>query len=193
MFGFSYESLDIIGRWAMIGGIGFGVLALILTAISSVALYTSGKNFQREAAIFQREATERIAVLNNETAQARLETERLKRQIAGRRLTETQFQTIVDNLTGLNLELILSAIATDPESMLFATDIQRALAAAGIKHHMQPQIPFSSRPVVGIIISGPKDNVTRVGQAFTSAGFNVTGEERQGDIEILIGSKPPPQ
>lgn len=192
MFGFSYESLDTIGLWAMIGGLIFGVLALALTGISSVSLYTSGKMFQRESAIFQRESAERIAELNHETAQARLETERLRQQIAARRLSEDQINKIAGGLVGLAIPLRLGAMANDPESMQLAIDIRRALLAAEIK------VPLISSQlmagiVVGIIIKGPKNDALRVGRAFVAAGLNVQVKEQAGDLVILVGSKPPPQ
>ena len=185
----------------------FVIIGAVLVAIGTIAAIWSGGVKERFAdeRISQNEAdtsranadaataNERAASLENEAEQARLETERLKQQFAWRRLNETQFRTMVDNLSGLDLKLTLSAISVDPESMLFATDIQRALVAAGFNLQIRSTMPFGRGPIVGIIISGPKIDILSVGQAFRLAGFDIKGRERQGDIEIFIGSKPPPQ
>ena len=88
-------------------------------------------------------ANERAAELTNEAAQARLETEKLKRQLAWR-LSEAQFDTIVRGLIGLNLKDSLSGIANDPKSMLFANDIQRAMRAAGFPTDVQSSVLFAT-------------------------------------------------
>jgi len=140
-------------------------------------------------------ANERAAKLENEAEQARLETERLKRQFAWRRLNETQFHALATGFSEIiGLNLVLSAVGSDPESMLFATDIKRAMAAAGINLEIRGSVFLGQRPVVGINISGPREAIIRVGKVFTQAGFNVEGYEQPNakEVEILIGSKPPP-
>jgi hypothetical protein len=138
-------------------------------------------------------ATERAALLEAEAEKARLETEHLKQQFAWRRLNEKQFKTLVEELSGLDFNIHLSAIATDPEAMLFATDIRRALSAAGYDVHIESSVIFATGPVVGIEIAGPRNDVIKIANAFTAIGLDITGDEQQGDINILVGSKPPPQ
>jgi hypothetical protein len=137
-------------------------------------------------------ANERAATLENEAEQARLETERLRQQMAWRRLSEGQIETSASGLAGLAIPLQMAAIANDPESMLFASDIRRALQAVGIETQIDSVI--MSGAVVGIVVKGPKDdNTLRVGRAFQAAGLYVQFQVKAGNLEILVGSKPPPQ
>ena len=137
-------------------------------------------------------ANERAALLENEAEQARLETERLRQQMAWRRLSEGQIRTIADGIAELTMPLELSAIGNDQESVLFASDIRRALLAAGIETPVNSAF-IAGAVVVGIIISGPKDESLRVARAFAAAGLNVEVKEQEGDLKILVGSKPPLQ
>ena len=75
--------------------------------------------------------------------------------------------------------------------MLFAADIQKAMAAAGFDVQIQSSIlapHFPSGPVVGIIISGPKDHIIRVGTAFTQAGFNVRRAKKGREIYRFLSA-----
>lgn len=137
-------------------------------------------------------ANEHAALLAKEAEQARLETEQLRQQMAWRRLSEDQIRNIAGGLAGLAIPLRMAAIANDPESMLFALDIRRALLAAGIETPINSVVIGGAVPI-GIIIKGPKDHALRVGNAFVAAGLNVRVKEQGGDLEILVGSKPPPQ
>jgi len=47
-------------------------------------------------------------------------------------------------------------------------------------------------PMLGLIIFGPMDEIMRVASAFTTAGLSVGLGARDGDVEIVVGSKPPP-
>ena len=158
--------------------------AILIAGGTLTAIWTGG--------IRDRFADERISQNENEAAQARLETERLRLHMAWRRLSEGQIKNIAGGLAGLGIPLRLAAIANDPESMLFAVDIRRALLAAGIETPIDSVI-FGGGVPVGIIIKGPKDDALRVGHAFVAGGLNVQVKEQGGDLEILVGSKPPPQ
>jgi hypothetical protein len=138
-------------------------------------------------------ATERTAELTKEAEAARLEQERLKRQLAWRRLSQEQIKSIAADLSGTQIKMHLGAISSDPEAMLFADDIRRALAAAGIGLKIQGTMIFSQRPIVGLIISGVKEEVEFVGTAFGNAGLKVVGRVRPKELEVLVGSKPPPE
>jgi hypothetical protein len=137
-------------------------------------------------------ANENAALLQKEAAQAKLELEKIRGQIVARTLSDEQAAIISDNLKGLPFKITLSALTNDPEAMQFAGQIQKAMAAAGFNVEVQSTIVFSSKPVVGIKIYGPKADVMRVAQAFIKAGLQVMGQERDGDINITVGSKAPP-
>ena len=189
------------------------ILGAVLVAVGTIAaIWTGGirdrfadeRISQNEAETFRAvadaasankgaaRANERTALLENEAEQARLETERLRQQMAWRRLNEGQIRKIASGVAGLAIPLQLTGIANDPESMLFASDIRRALLTAGIKTPINSAV-IAGAVVVGIIIRGPKDDALRVGQAFAAAGLDVQVKEQDGDLEILVGSKPPPQ
>ena len=137
-------------------------------------------------------ANERAALLENEAEQARLETERLRQQMAWRRLSEDQIKKIASGLAGAAISLRMEQIANDPESILFASDIRHALLAAGIKISVTTT-RVSGAAFVGIIIKGPKDEAIRIENAFVAAGLNVQVQHQNGDLQIMVGSKPPPQ
>jgi len=142
-------------------------------------------------------AKERAAQLEKEAAQARLETETLKRQFAWRRLNEQQFKIISAGLSKMKTkkQVVLSAIASDPESMTFASDIQHAMNNGGFKVTIRPSVIFGKKPSVGIEISGPdKEDLEKIAQPFIDAGLNLSGRiaPKATEINILIGSKLPP-
>jgi hypothetical protein len=202
MFEISLETANKLYAWGWRGsllGAGITLLAVSLlmwgTRVRDRDAETQLAHLNAEAADSRERAANlerRAAELENEAAQARLEQERLKVQLAWRRLSEDQSRTITASLAGLPLAPTLSAIASDPESTLFAMDIQHALAAAGFNVQIQSQLIFGQRPIVGLIISGPRGEVERIAEGFLRAGINVTGRERDGALGILVGSKPPP-
>ena len=176
----SLETANKLYAWGWRGSLLGAVVTLVSVALLMWGTRVRDHDSERQLAALNLEAAnareraakleERAAGLENEAQQARLALEKLRGQISGRRLTEAQARTITDNLSGLPLKLTLSAIASDPESMQFAGDIRQAMAAAGFDVQVQSSMIFSSAPVVGLTISGPRDDVTRVAEAFIKAG-----------------------
>ena len=199
MWGHSVQFWQSIADWLLVVALILGALTVISSFASSVI---SGQAFKRlqtdadqriaETRADAARANEHAARLENEAEQARLETEQLRQQMAWRRLSEDQIKKIASELAGLTISLRMAVIANDPESILFASDIRHALLSAGIKISVTTTT-VSGAAVVGIIIKGPKDDAIRIGNAFVAAGLNVQVKEQGGDLQILVGSKPPPQ
>lgn len=134
------------------------------------------------------DANERAAEANLKAESERIERLKLEAKLAPRTLSVEQFEILSHDLQGISFPISLTAIS-EPESMRFAEDIQRALQAAGLNVQLSPIMVFSKRPPTGLRISGPKGMASRVGRPFLKAGIKVTGREKEGDVEILVGSK----
>jgi hypothetical protein len=114
--------------------------------------------------------------------------------LAWRRLHEDQFRIISDGLKEPKVNnLQVAALTGDPEANLFANDILGATKKAGYDIQMGQIV--SSTPYIGLSISGPAQDVARLVALFTQAGFpDVTRHETgPGDVQISVGSKPPPR
>lgn len=138
-------------------------------------------------------AREQIAFLSSKAEQAKLEQERLKAQLAWRRLSEVQYSTIKKEILGnLVSELWVTFVKNDPESNLFREDINSALESSGVKTKYYSGYTMA----VGLNIIGPpsKDRDLLI-RAFEKAGlvFNVKDENgfSNGQLQVLVGSKPP--
>jgi hypothetical protein len=212
------DTLHSFANWALVGSLVLGLLstyAIVVTgnikekelkrelskaneAVEKAKTDAASAN-ERAADANQKAAAlnNRAAILEKEAAQARLETETLKKQFAWRRLGGQQLRIIVSGLSKIkvNNPVVLSAIASDPESMTFAADIQRAMSEGGFRVEIRPSVVFGHKPIVGIEISGPdKEDLEKMGQPFVDAGLALSGvvKPKPAEINLLIGSKPPP-
>lgn len=137
-------------------------------------------------------AKESASLANQRTAEANLEIEKLKSQMAWRRLTVEQHKIIIDNLKGHNMEVWTSFVGSDPEAILFRDDIDRALKEAGIKTKY-----FGGYTVaVGVhIVNTGTSDYALLAKSFTAAKipFISVPEERNGPkgLMVLVGSKLP--
>jgi hypothetical protein len=166
-----------------------GALAVLLGTIGAIAMGAAREQFANERISANEAETARA---NNESAQALLEQERLRSQLAWRRLNPIQFQTLTDGLNELrDISISLQALTSDPESMVYGQDIERALHSAGFELNLGGGLPFGL--FFGVIIKGTAENAARVHSAFIAAQIesSVQIENRPG-VSILVGSKPPP-
>jgi hypothetical protein len=140
------------------------------------------------------EANERAAKLENETAAARLETLRVKQQMAWRQVSVEQAKILANELRGKQIEVWLTFVGNDPESTVFREELNQALTAAGVK-----TIYFSGYAMaVGTSISNnarPERDLLIT--AFRKAGIPLIqsdkpGFSKDGKVEIIVGTKPPP-
>ncbi|HHG3093077.1 TPA: hypothetical protein ACPVXD_003285 [Vibrio parahaemolyticus] len=138
-------------------------------------------------------AREHAAYLSKEAEQAKLEQQRLKAQLAWRRLSRQQYQLLYDKLNGnISSKVWVTFVGTDPESTLYREDINSALLASDIKTSY-----FSGYEMaVGLKIVGPPSKEKDILiNAFKDAGliFEVLEESGFADkhLQVLVGSKPP--
>jgi hypothetical protein len=201
LFDISLQTANRFYSWGWKGSIVGAAITLIAVLLLMWGTRVRDRDFDSRMTRLNVEASEsheraakleeRAAGLENEASQARLNLEKLRGQVSSRHLTEAQSKIIAQHLSGLPVKLTLSALASDPESMQFAGQIRDALRAAGFDVQIQSSVVFSNQPVVGLNISGPRDGVEQVADAFLKAGLPVNGQVRDGDINILVGSKPP--
>lgn len=220
MWGWPLDVWDNVAFWTLVWGSVLAGIGIALTGFSSfVSLRTSGLVQQeadrkiadaraisdqanasaalsdersKSASEGTAAALERAAKLEKEAAVARLEYEKLKSQMAWRQLTPDQ-QTKIQSIVRFSQPSItkITAISTDPESLLFAGQIQSAIASGGVVAPLIPNIFITATPIVGIVLHGRRDTITKFGQSLKNIGLAVTGIELDTEgIEIVVGSKP---
>jgi hypothetical protein len=189
MFNINSQAADVIYSWSNVLLVFGATLALIGTA----GVFWSG-------GVREKFADERIsaneaetAKAKAETAQAMLEQERLKSQMSWRRVTPIQAQQLAIALSGTSIEPWLAWVGNDPEATVFRGDLEAALTAAGVNTKY-----FSGYTMaVGLSVKGgtSKDRQILL-QAFHAAGLLLVESDQEGlmpgELEITVGTKPPP-
>jgi hypothetical protein len=140
-------------------------------------------------------ANERAAALEKEAAQARVEQERLKSQMAWRRLSKEQFDIIAASVRGVNLDAPLD-IATpvgDVEAGTYAAEILRAFKAGGLAvPDAASAAIYAPLPPTGVIVVQP--GTAQIGHpiavALANARIQVSVELNAPALKLIIGSKP---
>ncbi len=190
MFNVSLPVADAVFTWANV----VLVLGAVLAFVGTAGVFWS-------TGIRERYADERIAANEAETAKAKAETaralleqERLKAQMAWRRIAPSQAQRIAEELRGEPLEVWVTFVGNDPEATVFREDINSALVAAGIKTKF-----FSGyERAVGLSVKGgPPEQRARLVNAFNAAGVPALDSPEPSfmktGLEVLVGTKPPPE
>lgn len=190
MFNVSLAVADAVFTWSNV----FLVIGTVLAFVGTVGVFWS-------TGIRERYADERIAAneaetakAKAETARARLEQERLRAQMAWRRIAPEQAKRIVDVLRSEKIETWVTFVGNDPEATVFREDINAVLLAAGLKTKF-----FSGyERAVGLVVKGgtPEQRAKLV-QAFAAAGVPAVNSTEPGfaknELEVLVGTKPPPE
>lgn len=189
MLNVSLPVADAIFTWANVVLVIGAVLAFIGTA---AVFWSTG--------IRERYADERIAAneaatakAKEETARALLEQERLKAQMAWRRIAPSQAKHIAEALRGEPIEAWVTFVGSDPEATVFREDVNSALEAAGVKTKF-----FSGyERAVGLkVIGGTPEQRARLANAFAAAGIHANDSPEpsrmKSGLEVLVGTKPPP-
>ncbi|MBI5086895.1 MAG: hypothetical protein HZB13_20145, partial [Acidobacteria bacterium] len=122
-----------------------------------------------------------------------LEQELLKSQMVWRRVSIQQALSLQAALRGRISETWLTFVGTDPESVVFREDLNGALMAAGIK----TKFYSGWERAVGLGVSGGTAQERKLMlEAFHSAGLPLVEfpeiEFAKGQLQILVGTKPPP-
>src|SRR5688572_10139720 len=142
-------------------GVGAGLFSAIVGSKLSDVMQADADRRIEEVRTQGDQARAEAARANAEAEKARLEQERIKAQLAWRRLSFEQLHAVAAgwravNLSEMSTRIRLVVVASDPEAMMFATDMRAALAAAGVKKPINTVLLAGAAPVVGIIIYGSK-------------------------------------
>jgi hypothetical protein len=151
------------------------------------------------------------AQLKKEAADALLEQERLKAQLAWRVLSQDSLTTLVNGLLGRQGNAVIAFPSGDPEAQYFAIQLAKAFEAAKWVVQMQSRT-YSNMLFFGLAIPGSDTAAIReVRAAFITAGVGFSnsnipnapfiattgGPVSMGvpsiSATIIVGSKPPPQ
>ena len=158
----------------------------VILVIGAVLAFVGTAGVFWSTGIRERYADERIAANEAETAkakaeaaQARLEQERLRAQMAWRRISPEQAQHIVQALRGEKIEMWVTFVGHDPEATVFREDVNAVLSAAGVKTKF-----FSGyERAVGLVAKGGlAEQRAKIVEAFTAAGVSarmMTKHERK--------------
>lgn len=176
--------------------------SLILGVISTYAIVASGKLRDEqskrdltEAQTIAAQAHERAALLEKETAIARLETERLKALASWRRISSGQHSKLLEALRGkVKGKVWVECVDTDPEAAQFHADLWQTLKDANIN----VQWYSGWERAVGLQITNPQsEDAQAIQQAFNAVGIAFESRNEPGlnstgtDVEIIVGSRPP--
>lgn len=189
MSGISSSAADSIFTWSNI----ILIAGAALTVVGGIGVTWSG-------GIRDKFASERIssneaiaAQANAEAAHARLEQERLKAEMAWRRVSPDQSARLAAALHGHDISLWLTFVGDDPEATVFREDLNGALTAAGVRTSF-----FSGYArAVGLTLKGgsPEQRQLILG-AFQAAGIPLLASDQPSQFpnepEVLVGTKPPP-
>jgi hypothetical protein len=185
----SFDIASSIYNWANVGLI----CALVAGVISTVLIVWMG-NVKEEYLRHDIATTrERAATLEKEAEEARAEQERIKVQLAWRRITSDQYASVVASLLGSKpMSIIVGHAANDPEAAVYSEDIAKMLEAAGLTVNrtgfISPQAEF------GLILMGSKDDpdAIRILSAFEAAGISILLRPGAPFLTINVWNKPPP-
>jgi len=157
-----------------------------------------------------------IALLNNQTAEARAETARVQTAVAWRIIPNDQYIELAHLLEKGRGSVTIGWIANDPESMYFAWQLSYLFEQVGahVPNSWTVRIDarsYSQTFVRGVFVPGPDSPATEaIRSAFTAArlpfstndvpaatyninnGLAVTDPIPTTDAFVMVGSKPPP-
>lgn len=214
---------------AMLIALGFAALAAVSVVVTTTAVIivqrreaTAAKEeFERykvgvagQVADAKREGIEagktagdavlRAAELEKEAANARLETERLKAQLAWRSLPPDMAKTLSERLSEHPGKVTVQYGSNDPESQYFAIYLANIFQAANWQVAML-SVTFANVLATGLIIpNGASTDIDAMRIAFRVAGIPfssvpvpssaiATGNMIQGSAILFVGSKPLPK
>jgi hypothetical protein len=124
------------------------IVSVIVAALvaTTIGVTTAGSiiSHKREAAASERtfdeyklETGKKIAEAEEHTAEAQLETERLKKELGWRDVTQSQVKQLTTMLRGKAIQVSYFWTAGDAEGSYFAHRLAQALRIAGVKPNVQ--------------------------------------------------------
>ena len=204
LWGHAIAFWDVWGVRAMIAGAVLGFLALAFSLFSSFVLYRVADQAQAELKV-------KTAVLSSDlehqktlTAQATVEQERLKAELAWRTLTPEQAMTFVNALAQSPFSVRLEIPGGDNEAAAFAKQLTALFERARWKVTSAPII-FSDAVLFGLYVPGEDKGATKALRTALLAakidfsinqppsatrGRTMLGNNVGADVDLFIGSKP---
>lgn len=141
-------------------------------------------------------ATERAAQSEKEAALAKLQTEKLKQQVAWRQLSAQQEDEIASKLTAIDLPFDFVWVGSDAESQFFAESLKGAFVKAKLKvRSFAPAMFLGVQPPTGVGLNGPQATVDIVVKTLTDVGVlavsRVAKDSPADAITVVVGPRPP--
>ena len=149
------------------------------------------------------ESNERAANLEKEAADARLEQEKLKAQLAWQTMSRQAAETLTRRLSTKPGSVNVQYVANDPEAHAFAIQIANVFDSAGWTVALMGQT-YAGAVFCGLWVPGPQTDETKlIREAITESGDSFSIDELPPaamgvgdsipDAPILfVGTKPPP-
>lgn len=137
------------------------------------------------------EAKRQTAGLEKETATARLELERVRNQLAARRVSRAQAEIIIQSLAAKSVAFSEAGWATDHETQQFAGELWLTLSQAGAK--LNQSLPKGTIDGFGLILSAPDNSsdLAHVAKALTEANIPFNLGRPTPHLQMFVGPKPP--
>jgi hypothetical protein len=200
MWGFSLQFWQSVFIWATIVTVVSGTVAVTAAFVSTWVGYKISGVVQADAdrriaeagataatanaeAAKAKEAAakahERAAGLEKEAAEARVEQERIRAEIAWRRLSKEQYDSIVAGLKGQTFEVWVGTVGDNPEAEGYWEDIVRTLKDAGLDVTSHRAWARS----IGMAITpplGPERDALKAAFAAAELSFGMQKKDRMG-------------
>jgi hypothetical protein len=204
LWGHAIHFWDVWGVRAMIAGAILGFFALAVSLFSSFVLYRVAGAAQSE--LETKAGTLNLALKAQErlTADAQLETARLKAEMAWRVLPPELSTRLEESLSEAPGSVNIQFVAADPESQAFAIQLAKIFERAKWKVAMNA-LSFSGAVIFGIWIPDPPNqdalSIRRI-FADLQIGYSTAnlppagmglGSTIPGAAILFVGSKAPPQ
>lgn len=199
------ESVWAWANWFLVGSLLVGVAATFALIVSGNVKEVASKR-ELANAIAETENAKRESATANERAEvARLETQRIKQQLAWRSLTAGQAKSFLAALPKTHHTVVAAYPTNDPEALAFLLQFVKLLQAAGWKVIGQSRT-YPGQIIVGIQIPDPpNDATTALRAAMTAAGieflttplpahamhFGDSAPDPASAATLLVGSKQP--
>lgn len=189
-FDISLERANQLYTWGWVASI----VGAVVTAFGLGSLYVGTR-------VRDRAFGEKIAHLNLEAANARHETERLKKELGWRELSPEQRTIIRAALAKSPIQLTIGWTAGDPESAMFARDLAIAFIAAGSEISAVAPFGMLGEQLFGLHVSGSEENEIAVLVASLEAAhlgpITVKKSNRKPDgtkyvTHLFVGYRTPP-
>ena len=119
-----------------------------------------------------------LANATNAAAQANLEAERIKKEVAWREVSASQSGIIRSRLQDTPMQITIAWVAGDPEGSAFARRLAECFQSSGLEITAFSPFGFYGKEPHGLSISGSeKKEVELLASVLTEAGFGSIGAE----------------